>query len=169
MSTFKDVRHVQTEVEQWLNKTANARKHQTTGERPIERFKEVHLNPLFKVLPDCRETFTLLVHKDFAVRFNGNSYTTPPWTIGKKLTLKADRDTITIYHRQKTIASHCRCWERKCRIESPAHQEQVRKIQKRLWLDRDVSVFASLGTETREYLKALAAAHQPIKKNISNR
>lgn len=167
LRSFKDVSDVQTQVEQWLNKVANVRIHQTTGQRPTERFNKVRLNSLPGFLPDCRETLTLLVHKDFAVRFDGNAYTTPPWTIGKKLILKADQETITIYHRQKIITSHPRCFERKHRIESPSHQEQVRKIQKKLWLDRDVAVFASLGTVARQYLQALAGTRQPIKKNIS--
>lgn len=167
LRSFEDISDVQRQMKQWLDKVANVRVHQTTGERPIERFKRVHLNPLPTFFPDSRETLTLLVHKDFAVRFDGNTYTNPPWTIGKKLTLKADQDTITIYHRQKVVASHHRCWDRKRRIENPSHQEQVRKIQKRLWFDRDVALFAALGPEAREYLQALPQTRQSIKKDVS--
>ena len=71
------------------NGSANVRIHQTTGERPIERFQRVSLRPLPELLPDCRETLTVLVHKDFAVRFDANAYSTPPWTVGKKVVLKA--------------------------------------------------------------------------------
>lgn len=167
LRSFQDISDVQRQVEQWLNEVANVRIHQTTGERPTERFKRLSLNPLPTFLPDSRETLTLLVHKDFAVKFDGNTYTAPPWTIGKKLTLKADQNTVTIYHRQKPVASHPRCWERKRRIENPAHQEQVRKIQKRLWLDRDIALFAALGSEAREYLQALPQTRRSIKKDVS--
>lgn len=167
LRSFTDLADVQRQVEEWLNTIANVRIHQTTGERPKDRFNKVTLRPLPQLLPDLRETLTVLVHKDFAVRFDGNTYTTPPWTIGKQLTLKADQTTVTIYHHEKAICTHSRCWERRCRIEIPSHQEQVKKIQKRLWESRDVAAFASLGKEARDYLNALAEARQPIKKTVS--
>jgi len=107
------------------------------------------------------------VHKDFAVRFDGNTYTTPPWTIGKKLTVKADTATVTIYHGSKKVVAHQRCWQRHCRIENKAHKEQVQKMKKRLWQDRQIAAFASLGADARLYLQGLIEAKIPIKKNIS--
>lgn len=167
LRSFADLMDVQAQVMKWLDTVANVRIHQTTGQRPIDRFSGVTPRALPELLPDCRETCQLLVHKDFAVRFDGNSYTTPPWTIGKRLTLKADQTTVTIYHRQKPVATHNRCWERKRRIEIPSHKEQVKKIQKKLWENREISLFASLGKEARDYLEALAGARQPIRKNVS--
>ena len=108
----------------------------------------------------------LKVHKDFAVRFDGNTYTVPPWTVGKKLTLKADAHTVTLYHREKQIAVHNRCWQRHCRIESAAHKQQVKKIKKRLWHDRQIAAFASLGADARIYLQGMLDARTPIKKNV---
>ena len=107
------------------------------------------------------------MHKDFAVRFDGNAYTMPPWLIGKKLTLKADKTTVTIYHHQKVVATHQRSWRRKQRIELPAHVEQVKKMKKRLWQDKQIALFSSLGQPARDFLQALADANQPIKKNVS--
>jgi hypothetical protein len=138
------------------------RLHQGTGERPGDRFKNLVLQPL----PDCRQTLTVKVHKDFAVRFDANSYTAPPWSIGRLLTLKADQLTVSLYERHKPIVTHPRSWQRKQRIELPAHQELVRKIHKTLWADRQVALFAALGPAAREYLNALSEAHQPIKKNV---
>jgi sulfur relay (sulfurtransferase) DsrC/TusE family protein len=106
------------------------------------------------------------VHKDFAVRFDTNAYSTPPWSIGRQLTLKADQETVSLYERHKRIVTHARSWQRKQRIELPAHQELVRKIHKKLWRDRQVSLFAALGPAAREYLNALSEANQPIKKSV---
>jgi len=166
LRSFGDLSDVQRQVRQWLGSVANVRLHYTTGERPDERFKTVKLNRLPDLLPDCRDVCQLKVHKDFAVRFDGNTYTAPPWTIGKKLILKADAHTVTLYHQVKQIAVHHRCWRRHCRIESPAHQQQVRKIKKRLWHDRQIAAFASLGTDARTYLQGMLDANTPIKKNI---
>lgn len=91
-------------------------------------------------------------------------YTVPPRAIGKLVTLKANRTAITIYDQEKTLAVHSRCWDRKKRIELPSHQEQVKKMRRKLWQDRDIVAFISLGHEAEGYLKALADAGQPIKK-----
>jgi transposase len=155
------------QVRRWLDEVANVRVHGGTGDKPAERFKGVRLRPLPEHLPECFETLSVFVHKDFAVRFDGNDYTVPPWTVGKSLLLKADNDAIRIFHKDKAVAAHPRCWEYKKRIEAPAHAEQVRRLQKRLWRDRDIALFASMGDEASSYLEALAEASQPIKKNIS--
>ena len=167
LRSFTDLSDVQRQVEQWLDTVANVRIHQTTGERPKDRFRKVALRVLPELLPDLRETCQVLVHTDFAVRFDGNTYTTPPWCIGKNLTLKADKTTVTIYHHQNPVATHHRSWKRKERIEIPSHQEQVKKMKKNLWQDKQIAAFLSLGQDARDFLEALASARQPIKKNVS--
>jgi transposase len=167
LRSFIDLKSVQTQLNLWLDTVANVRIHQTTGQRPDDRFKNVALRPLPELLPDCRQTAQVNVYKDFAVRFDCNTYTVPPWTIGKKLTLKADNNTVTIYHKQKAISTHHRSWEKRQRIELPAHVEQVRKMKKRLWQDRQIAAFLSLGQDAQDYLDALVKAGQPVKKNVT--
>jgi len=157
---------VQRQVLVWLNEVANVRIHQTTGQRPVDRFKPECLKPLPQFLPDCRETTEVLVYKDFAVKFDGNTYTAAPWTIGKRLTLKADQHQIILYRHERIVARHKRSWQRHKRIELPQHQEEVKKLNKKLWQDRDIAAFASLGEAARHYLQGLAEAGQPIKKNV---
>ena len=166
LRTFTDLADVQLQARQWLDTVANVRIHQSTGERPKERFARVHLRPLPELVPDCRETCLVKVHKDFAVRFDGNTYTTPPWAIGKKVTIKADAFEVTIYLDQKKLATHQRCWQRKKRIELPAHLQQVKKIQKKLWHDKQIAAFLSLGQPAVDYFKALVDSRQPIKKSV---
>jgi hypothetical protein len=166
LRSFSDLIDVQRQARHWLNTVANVRIHQSTGEKPKERFANVKLTPLPHPLPDCRQTQQVLVHKDFSVRFDANAYTTPPWTIGKRLVLKADQITVSIYDRQRIVATHLRCWQRKQRIEIPAHRELVKKIQKKLWHDRQIALFAALAPQARTYLNALTKAQQPIKKNV---
>lgn len=163
---FAGLDDVRAQSRQWLDTVANIRIHQTTGERPADRFKNVVLNPLPEMMPDARETAQLMVHKDFAVRFDGNAYTTPPWAVGKRLTLKADTHKVAIYKREKKIAEHLRSWDRKQRIESPSHLAQVKRIKRNLWHDKEVAAFSSMGSEAREYLRALSKSQQPIKKDI---
>jgi len=166
LRSFRDLRDIQGQVNSWRDKICNVRIHQTTGDRPRDRFAEVRLRHLPPLLPDCRESATLLVHQDFVVHFDDNTYTAPPWTIGRRLAVKADQTTVTLYHREKQVAIHQRSWERKRRIELPSHQEQVKKLHRRLWQDRDIALLSSLEQETVDYLAALLDARQPIKKNV---
>ena len=168
LRTFTDLDDVQRQVNHWRDTVCNVRIHQTTGERPLDRFSRVkNLRPLPPLLPDCRETASLLVHQDFAVRFDDNSYTAPPWATGRYITLKADQTTVTLYHKQKQIAAHHRTWERKQRIELAAHREQVEKFHRKLWQDRDIALLSSLGQEAIDYLAGLAETRLPIKKNAA--
>ncbi len=118
-------------------------------------------------LSDCRYTSPLLVHKDFAVRFDGNTYTVPPWTIGKTLTLKADSQSVRLFHLEKEVAAHDRCYMRNQRIELPADVLAVKKLKKRLWYNPDIAAFLFLGKEAVLFLDALIENRQPIQKSIS--
>ncbi len=167
LRTFSDLSDANHQVRHWLDTLANVRIHQTTKKRPFDRLAEVQLNPLPDLLPDCRETETLKVYNDFAIRFDANVYTAPPWTIGKKVTLKADPATVTLYYQDKKIAVHDRCYLRGERIETASHKEQVKKLKRKLWHDKDIAAFSSLGPEAVAYLEALSRTRQPIKKNVS--
>ncbi len=167
LRTFTDLCDVNRQVKNWLDTVANVRIHQTTGKRPVQRLANVSLRPLPQLLPDCRQTETLRVYNDFAVRFDANTYTVPPWAIGKQVTLKADQTTVSLFYRGKKIAAHNRCWQRKQRIETDFHRQQVKKLKRKLWRDKDINAFSSLGQEAIDYLHALAQAGQPIKKNVS--
>jgi transposase len=162
---FTTLNDVQEQVRQWLDTVANVRKHATTGQRPVDRRKG--LSPLVDLLPDCRETASLKVHKDFGVRFDANVYTVPPWAIGKQVTVKADNRLVSIYLKEKRLACHQRCWQRQQRLELPHHREQVKKIRKRLLQDRQVIVFLSVGEVALHYLNRLSELRLSIKKNIT--
>jgi transposase len=167
LRTFTDLSDVNRQVRNWLDTVANVRTHQTTGRRPLDRLAETRLRPLPDLLPDCRQSEGLKVYKDFAVRFDGNVYSVPPWAIGKRVTLKADSTTVCVFYQEKKIAEHRRCWRRRERIETASHKEQVKKLRRKLWRDKDIAAFSSLGPEAVVYLEALSRARQPIKKNVS--
>jgi transposase len=166
LRSFVDLEDVQHQALNWMDTVANVRIHQTTGQSPVDRFEKVKLQSLPEQLPETRETQILLVHKDFAVRFDGNTYTAPPWTIGKTVVVKADTTFVSLYLNDKRIAVHTRCWKRKKRIETPSHRQQVKKLRKKLWHDRQVAALMSLGTIAVDYLNCLLDAGQPIKKQV---
>jgi len=167
LRTFTDIHDVQRQADNQRVTIADIRMHETTGQRPEDRFKDVKLRPLPELSPDCREVSNPKVYKDFAIKFDGNSYTTPPWAIGKRVTVKADKKEVAIFYKNKKLAVHARSYERKKRVELPAHQELVKKIQKKLWKEQHVASFITLAPEAEAYFKALASARQPLKKNIA--
>jgi hypothetical protein len=133
---------------------------------PRTRLTAQALTPLPVVMPDTRETGSTVVHKDFAVRFDTNDYTVPPWAVGRQVVIKADAYTVYIYCKDKLSARHHRHYGKKTRCELPHHVEQVKKLQHKLWQDRQIGVFVSLGDPATTYLEALADRRLPIKKTV---
>lgn len=164
LRNFTDLEDVRHQVHHWLANVANVRKHATTGKRPVDMLQGMRALP--NPLPDTRHTCSPLVHKDFAVRFDSNSYSVPPWVIGKQVTLKADELRVYIYLRDKLVACHQRNWGKKQRLELPGHLQQVKKIRKRLLQDRQVVVFLSLGEVALRYLEQMTGKNLVIRKNI---
>jgi len=163
---FRDLGDVQAQAEHWRDTVANVRVHRTTGERPLDRFKTEHLRPLPDFVPDCRDTADARVYSDFCIHFDGNTYTLPPWLIGKHVTVKADSKTVTAYFKDKQVVVHARSWERHKRIELPEHHEAARKHRYKHWLSEDVAILISLGEEAKTYVERLATTHQPLKKSV---
>jgi transposase len=166
LRSFTDLTDVQVQADHWRDQVANVRVQSTTGERPIDRFEREAMRPLPDLLPDCRDTEPCKVYSDFSIRFDGNSYTVPPWAIGKEVVAKADHHTLTVYYKDKPIATHNRSWERRKRIELPSHREAARKEQRTIWRSQEVGAFISLGEEAKAYLEHLTTANQPIKKDL---
>jgi len=166
LRNFKDLADVQSQANYWRDQIANVRIHSTTGEQPIKRFRPEAMTPLPGALPDCRDMATAKVHSDFSVRFDGNTYTVPPWLIGKEVIVKADNLTLTVYSRDKCVAVHNRSWEKYQRVELPKHREAARKNLHKHWLSEDAAVILSLGEEAKSYLEYLAATQHSLKKNL---
>ena len=112
LRSFVSLSDANHQLRQWLKETANQRQHRETREKPAERFQPGALRPLPTLLADYRDTFDAVVHKDIRVQFDGNRYCAPPTLVGERLIVKADNDTVTLFHRQRMIASYARCWRR---------------------------------------------------------
>jgi hypothetical protein len=96
LRTFRDLQDVNHQVRRWLKEVANQRRHSETREIPEKRFQPEALIDLPVLDLDYRDTETPLVHKDLRLRFDSNAYCVPERLIGKRLTLKADSQSVTI-------------------------------------------------------------------------
>jgi transposase len=149
LRTFRDLSDLQAQANQWRDQVANGRVHATTGEPPIQRFDPKAMRPLPALVPDCRETAQAKGHTDFSIRFDGKTSTVPPWLMGKVITVKADHHQVTCYFKEKTVATHFRCWQRTHRIELPQHREAAHKHQRRSWYSQDVAALIALGESAK--------------------
>lgn len=166
LRSFTNLDDLQAQANQWRDQVANRRVHRTTGFRPIERFDPKAMRPLPEFLPDCRDTAVAKVHRDFAVQFDGNFYSAPPWAIAKTLTVKADHRHVTLYFKDKAIATHVRSWTRNQRLELPGHRQAAQQHRQRHWLSAEVAAFIALGDVAKTYLEQLATTQQPLQKSV---
>ena len=109
---FLDLHDVNRQGREWLDQIANRRLHSETRERPIDRFQPDALRCLPVITPDYRDTVEALVHKDMRLQFDGNRYCVPHRFAGRRLTLKANSSSVTIYERVTEIVSYARSWRR---------------------------------------------------------
>jgi transposase len=109
---FTDLHDVNRQARQWLTEVANQRLHRETRERPVDRFQAHALRPLPVILYDYRDKVEALVYKDLRLHFDGNRYCVPARFVGRRLTIKADSSSVTIYDRVNEIVSYPRCWRR---------------------------------------------------------
>jgi len=118
LRTCTDLADLQRQANTWRDTVANVRVHATTGDKPLSRHQSSAMTPLPTGLDlDLRDRITAKVHVDFSVRFDGNAYTVPPWAVGRQVSIAADYQKLTIYYKERAIASHQRSWQRKQRGE----------------------------------------------------
>ena len=166
LRTFTGLIDVQAQADQWRDKVANVRVHATTGQRPVDRHEAGAMQPLPQFTVECRDTALAKVHTDFSIHFDGNTYTVPPWLIGKTVVAKADHRRLTIYLQEKVVAEHERCWQRRQRIELPAHREAARKHKNNHYQSAEVAALLSLGEAAKDYFERMAGTNQPLKKSV---
>ena len=94
----------------WMDMVANLRMHESTHQRPIERFEEerAHLKLLKPAGFDLARVTTVRATKQLQVPLDSNHYTVPACYAGQRLTLKAYADRVCIYDQQQLIVRHAR-------------------------------------------------------------
>jgi hypothetical protein len=98
-------------LQQWVDQTANARVHGTTRRRPAELFaaeEQAALLPLPAVRYQPVIWKQALVHRDTHFEFQRRPYSVPYRFIGKKVWVRADPESVLVYHDDVRIAAHAR-------------------------------------------------------------
>ena len=150
----------------WLDQVANARIHETTRERPVDRYG--HERSLLRKLPavpfSTDEVVPAVVTPHARIEFDGNRYSTPPGLAHRPVTIRASRDELRVLHEGQVVAQHVRCYERGQLIVSPDHQLAALTLRRRSQSSALEHEFEALGPEARQF--HLHLRRQPVKTGV---
>ena len=154
-----DFAAMQPAAMQWVDTVANVRMHQTTHQRPIDRFEDerAHLRRLNPTGFDLARIGSARVNNRFRVPLDSNRYSVPPRYAGSRLTLKAYADRVCIYDADQLIARHPRSMDRHQDIEAPEHAQQLLVQRKSAREQRLVVQFLALSPRAQAYHDGLQA------------
>ena len=111
----------------WMDTVANVRMHESTHQRPVDRFEEerAHLRSLNPASFDLARVSTVRATKQFRVPLDTNHYWVPARYAGQRLFLKAYADRVCIYEHDQLVARHVRSMDRHKDVEDPEHERQL--------------------------------------------
>jgi transposase len=131
---FASLQHMNQEIGKWLmdekRKTGNYRVHQTTHERPYDRWlvEKTFLNPLpeNEFFPGRIEERA--VAKDCSISVLGNRYTVPPRFVGRRVSVWINPVEVRVHDRTGEMVARHRLAEGKGHlIVDPQHYASIRR------------------------------------------
>jgi transposase len=150
----------------WRGQVANVRIHETTRQRPVDRFE--HERSLLRKLPaipfDTDEIVPAVVSPHARIEFDGNRYSTPPSLARRPVTIRASRDELRVLHEGQAVAQHARCYQRGQLILLPDHQLAALARRRRSQSSALEHQFDALGAEARQF--HLQLRRQPVKTGV---
>ncbi len=150
----------------WRDQVANLRKHETTHERPLERFQQerVLLRPLPARPFDTDEVVPAVVSPHARIAFDGNRYSVPPQFVRRPITLRANRDELRLLHEGQVVAQHVRSYERGQLLVLPDHHLAALTLRQRPHQQALEREFDAWGPEARAFHLGLSS--RPVKTSV---
>ena len=150
----------------WRDQVANVRIHETTRERPIDRFQRERslLHALPAIPYDTDEIVPAVVTPHARIEFDGNRYSVPPTLARRPVSIRADRDEVRILHEGHLAAQHVRCYQRGQLIVLPDHRLAALALSRRSRSSALEQAFDALGPEARQF--HLHLRKQPVKTGV---
>lgn len=143
----------------WVDTVANVRLHESTHQRPIERFEQerASLKPLNPNGFDLARVITVRANKQFRVPLDSNHYSVPASYAGRSLLLKAYADRVCVYADNKLVARHVRSMDRHKDIEDPQHPKELLAQRKSGREQRLIVQFLAISPRAQAYREGLEA------------
>jgi transposase len=153
----------------WRDQVANVRQHETTHQRPVDRFRQegALLRPLPAIPFDTDEIVPAVVSPHARIAFDGNRYSAPPEFVRRTITIRANRDELRLLHEGQVVARHLRSYERGQLLVLPEHRLAALTLRQRprqQALERD---FDAWGPEARAFRLHLNS--RPVKTTVQLR
>jgi transposase len=150
----------------WRDEVANVRLHQTTKQRPVDRFEQERerLRPLPALPFDTDEMLSVIVTSHARVHFDGNRYSVPPEIVGKTALLRADDRQVRVLYQGQQLAAHERCYDRGQLLCQTEHQLAALKLRRRVRTRDLEDTFDALGAEARQF--HLELRRRPVKTTV---
>jgi transposase len=150
----------------WRDQVANVRLHETTRERPIDRFQRerARLRALPAVPFDTDEVEPAVVTPHARIEFDGNRYSTPPQWVRRPVTIRASRDELRVLHEGEVVAQHVRSYDRGQLIVLPDHRLAALAVRQRSRSTTLEDAFDALGPEARQFHLQLRS--RPVKTGV---
>lgn len=154
-----DLAAVQAAGSLWMNTVANVRLHESTHERPIDRFEQERtvLKPLNPNGFDLARIVRVRANKQFRVALDSNHYSVPAKYANQHVILKAYDDRLCIYADDKLIARHVRCMDRHQDIEDPLHPQALLEQRRSAREQRLLVQFLAISPRAQAYRESLEA------------
>jgi transposase len=150
----------------WRDQVANLRMHESTRERPLDRFQQERA--LLRALPaipfDTDEVVPAVVNPHARIAFDGNRYSAPPQFVRKPLTIRANRDELRLLHEGQMVAQHVRSYERGQLLVLPEHRLAALTLRQRPQQQALEQEFDAWGPEAREFHLRLNS--RPVKTSV---
>jgi transposase len=152
-------------AEYWRDQVANVRIHETTRERPVDRFRQEQ--PLLRALPaphfDTDEVVAAVVSSHARIRFDSNRYSVPPKLARKTVLVRADPRHVRVLYQGQEVACHPRCFERRQLICQDEHLLETKTLRRRETKNAVEEEFDRLGEAAQTFhLKLLSRPVKPL-------
>jgi transposase len=150
----------------WRDEVANVRLHQTTKERPVDRFTRERelLRPLPAHTFDTDEVVSAIVSSHARIHFDGNRYSVPPQWAGRTILLRANATQLRVIAQGEPVACHDRSYDRGQLIRLPEHELEALKMRSRVRAGDLEKAFDALGEEARQF--HLEIRGRPVKTTV---
>jgi transposase len=123
---------VNNAIRQWMENTANVRKHKTTQKKPVELFEteKKELQALNIAPYDCADIRPIRADNRFRVTFEANRYSVPSDFASTALTAKIYPDRLLLYLDNNLISEHRRSYDKNQDFENPEHLRKILEYKK---------------------------------------
>lgn len=150
----------------WRDQVANVRLHDTTKERPVDRFGKERsvLRPLPAAPFNTDEMVSVVVNSHARVTFDGNRYSVPADLVRKTALLRASGSEVRVIYQGNEVACHPRSFDRDQIVRHPDHELQALQMRRRVRATEVENSFDALGEEARKF--HLELRRRPVKTSV---